>query len=283
MKRYEEKPFFPMFIDLSKKKVVVIGGGRIAGRRIRTLLSFAGQICVIAPEVTEEIEGYIKEGMVTHLKTRYAPELIRDADLVLAATDDPACNEQAADECRRRGIPVNVSPQKGIVRFLFPGNRGVRGSDSRSHSQRAGPWEGEKSPGGNRKDINKTRGRDKSMMSRKIRIGSRKSRLAVIQTELVMDTIRETHPEIELELITMETTGDRRLDVTLDKIGGKGLFVKELDRALLEGRIDLAVHSLKDMPMEESSRIPILGYTKREDVGMCWCCRKEESPGRAGA
>ena len=80
------------------------------------------------------------------------------------------------------------------------------------------------------------------MMSRKIRIGSRKSRLAVIQTELVMDTIRETHPEIELELITMETTGDRRLDVTLDKIGGKGLFVKELDRALLEGRIDLAVH-----------------------------------------
>ena len=104
------------------------------------------------------------------------------------------------------------------------------------------------------------------MMSRKIRIGSRKSRLAVIQTELVMDTIRETHPEIELELITMETTGDRRLDVTLDKIGGKGLFVKELDRALLEGRIDLAVHSLKDMPMEESSKIPILGYTKREDV-----------------
>lgn len=103
-------------------------------------------------------------------------------------------------------------------------------------------------------------------MSRKIRIGSRKSRLAVIQTELVMDTIRETHPEIELELITMETTGDRRLDVTLDKIGGKGLFVKELDRALLEGRIDLAVHSLKDMPMEESSKIPILGYTKREDV-----------------
>ena len=102
-------------------------------------------------------------------------------------------------------------------------------------------------------------------MSRKIRIGSRKSRLAVIQTELVMDTIRETHPEIELELITMETTGDRRLDVTLDKIGGKGLFVKELDRALMEGRIDLAVHSLKDMPMEENEELPILAYGKRED------------------
>ena len=109
MKRYEEKPFFPMFIDLSKKKVVVIGGGRIAGRRIRTLLSFAGQICVIAPEVTEEIEGYIKEGRITHLKTRYAPETIQDADLVLAATDAPACKEQAADGGRGRGMRVNVA------------------------------------------------------------------------------------------------------------------------------------------------------------------------------
>ena len=100
----------------------------------------------------------------------------------------------------------------------------------------------------------------------KLRIGSRESRLAVIQTEKVMDYIRNTHPEYELELVTMETTGDRRLDVTLDKIGGKGLFVKELDKALLSGKIDLAVHSLKDMPMEESEEIPIITFSEREDV-----------------
>ncbi len=99
-----------------------------------------------------------------------------------------------------------------------------------------------------------------------IRIGSRESRLAVIQTMQVAEYIKEHHPRMKPELITMETTGDRRLDVTLDKIGGKGLFVKELDLALLDGRIDLAVHSLKDMPMEESERIPIVGYSKREDV-----------------
>ncbi len=81
----------------------------------------------------------------------------------------------------------------------------------------------------------------------KIRVGSRDSRLAVIQSQIVMDAVKRVHPEIELELVTMKTTGDLILDRTLDKVGGKGLFVKELDRALLEGRVDITVHSLKDI------------------------------------
>lgn len=103
-------------------------------------------------------------------------------------------------------------------------------------------------------------------MNQKIRVGSRESKLAVAQTRQVMEYIEKMHPKIYQELITMETTGDRRLDVTLDQIGGKGLFVKELDKALLDGRIDLAVHSLKDMPMEESDQIPIVRYSPRADV-----------------
>lgn len=103
------------------------------------------------------------------------------------------------------------------------------------------------------------------MPERKIRIGSRESKLAVIQSKIIMEQISKTHPEIELELITIKTTGDKILDRPLDKIGGKGLFVKELDLALLEGRIDLSVHSLKDMPMEQPEGIPILAYSKRED------------------
>ena len=66
----------------------------------------------------------------------------------------------------------------------------------------------------------------------RLRIGSRESRLAVAQTEYVMKAIRAAHPEIELELVTMKTTGDKILDRTLDKVGGKGLFVRELDAAL---------------------------------------------------
>jgi hydroxymethylbilane synthase len=102
-------------------------------------------------------------------------------------------------------------------------------------------------------------------MKRRIKVGSRESKLAVIQTRLMMDAIKRCHPEVELELITMKTTGDKILDRSLEKIGGKGLFVKELDQALMDGRIDLAVHSMKDMPMELPEELPLLGCSSRED------------------
>ena len=98
-----------------------------------------------------------------------------------------------------------------------------------------------------------------------IRVGSRESRLAVVQSELVMDAIRAAHPEVGLELVTMKTTGDKILDRTLDKVGGKGLFVKELDAALLDGRVDLTVYSCKELHMEEDPRITLAGSARRED------------------
>ena len=79
---------------------------------------------------------------------------------------------------------------------------------------------------------------------RKVVIGSRESRLAVIQSEIVKKYIEEQNPDIQVEILTMKTTGDIILDRTLDKIGGKGLFVKELDKALLEKRSNISVHSL---------------------------------------
>ena len=99
----------------------------------------------------------------------------------------------------------------------------------------------------------------------KIKIGSRESALAVIQSRMVMDAIARTVPDAELELVTMKTTGDRILDKTLDQIGGKGLFVKELDQALRDGRADFTVHSLKDMPMEVPEDLPLAAFSRRED------------------
>ncbi|MCI5689128.1 MAG: hydroxymethylbilane synthase [Emergencia sp.] len=99
----------------------------------------------------------------------------------------------------------------------------------------------------------------------KVIVGSRESKLAVIQSEMVIDAIRKFDSTIDVELITMKTTGDMILDKTLDQIGGKGLFVKELDRALLAEKVDLTVHSLKDMPMEVSENLPLLAFSKRED------------------
>ena len=100
---------------------------------------------------------------------------------------------------------------------------------------------------------------------RKVVIGSRESKLAVVQSEMVRTYIQEHAPSTQVEILTMKTTGDKILDKTLDKIGGKGLFVKELDKALLEKRSDISVHSLKDMPMEVPSELPLVAFSKRED------------------
>lgn len=99
----------------------------------------------------------------------------------------------------------------------------------------------------------------------KIRIGSRDSRLAVIQSEMVMDAIGAYDPTLEVELVTMKTTGDLILDRPLSQIGGKGLFVKELDRALLEGRVDFTVHSSKDLPMDIPPELPLVAFSHRAD------------------
>ncbi len=100
---------------------------------------------------------------------------------------------------------------------------------------------------------------------KKIVVGSRDSALAIAQSMTVVNYLRSALPDAEVELLTMKTTGDRILDRTLDQVGGKGLFVKELDAALRDGRADLTVHSLKDVPMETPEDLPLLGYSRRED------------------
>lgn len=103
-------------------------------------------------------------------------------------------------------------------------------------------------------------------MKNEVVIGSRESKLAVLQSEMVRDYIKKNNPDMDVRILTMKTTGDKILDRTLDKIGGKGLFVKELDRALLDGKSQLSVHSLKDMPMEVPEELPLLAFSGREDA-----------------
>ena len=84
----EKKAYFPMFIDLSEKKVIVVGAGTIAKRRIRSLLAFTNHLTVIAPEVNRELLDLEKEGKLTILKKNYEREDIYDAYMVIAATND---------------------------------------------------------------------------------------------------------------------------------------------------------------------------------------------------
>lgn len=93
-----------------------------------------------------------------------------------------------------------------------------------------------------------------------VRIATRKSPLALWQAEFVAAELRQAHPGLTVELVTMTTQGDKILDSPLAKIGGKGLFVKELENSLLDGRTDIAVHSMKDVPVElpEGLHLPII-------------------------
>jgi hydroxymethylbilane synthase len=102
-------------------------------------------------------------------------------------------------------------------------------------------------------------------MSETIRIGSRGSQLALWQARWVREQLLEREPQLEIEIVILKTKGDKILDTPLAKVGGKGLFVKEIEEALLEGRVDLAVHSMKDMPSEIPKGLCIGAIPPRED------------------
>lgn len=100
---------------------------------------------------------------------------------------------------------------------------------------------------------------------RKISIGTRGSKLALWQAEWVSSEIRKLKPDLEISLAKIKTTGDKILDVPLAKVGGKGLFVKEIEEALLRKDIDIAVHSMKDVPTDLPSGLHLAAICKRED------------------
>jgi hydroxymethylbilane synthase len=98
-----------------------------------------------------------------------------------------------------------------------------------------------------------------------LRIGTRGSKLALVQSEWVKKEVQARHPEVQVELVKIKTKGDKILDTPLSKVGGKGLFVKEIEEALLKKDVDLAVHSMKDVPAELQSGLKLSVYPKRED------------------
>jgi hydroxymethylbilane synthase len=98
-----------------------------------------------------------------------------------------------------------------------------------------------------------------------LRIGTRGSKLALVQSEWVKKEVQTRHPEVRVELVKVKTRGDKIVDAPLSKVGGKGLFVKEIEDALLKKDVDLAVHSMKDVPAELQKGLKLSVYPKRED------------------
>lgn len=98
-----------------------------------------------------------------------------------------------------------------------------------------------------------------------IRVGTRESALALAQSRLIVGLLGSRYPQLQFELVGMKTRGDVLLDTRLDLIGGKGLFVNEIENALIEGRLDMAVHSMKDMPAVMPEQLTLAAVSERED------------------
>ena len=118
-----EELYFPLFVDLTKKSIIVIGAGKIAARRVKSLLPFVGDMKVIAPEVSSEITEMAasSEGALVIEQRPFEPSDLDGADVVLAVTNDKELNTRIGALCKEKKILVNVSHEKELCDFYFPG------------------------------------------------------------------------------------------------------------------------------------------------------------------
>ena len=118
-----EELYFPLFVDLTKKSIIVIGAGKIAARRVKSLLPFVGDMKVIAPEVSSEITemAATSEGALVIEQRPFESSDLDGADMVLAVTNDKELNTRIGALCKEKKILVNVSHEKELCDFYFPG------------------------------------------------------------------------------------------------------------------------------------------------------------------
>lgn len=114
------RQFFPLFIPMDGRIVVVVGGGKIATRRVATLIRFACRVRVVAPEISEQLAVWADEGRIDCQQASYSPAVLNGADLVVAATDLRAVNRQVGEDARERGLWVSVCDRKAECTFYFP-------------------------------------------------------------------------------------------------------------------------------------------------------------------
>lgn len=113
--------YFPLFVDIREEKIVVVGAGKIAGRRIEVLTDFCSSITVIAPEASAQVLSLEAEGKIKLISREYEKADIKGAFMVLAATDNHDINKVVYSDCKEAGIMVNIASDKSLCDFYFPG------------------------------------------------------------------------------------------------------------------------------------------------------------------
>ena len=117
MKQY---PYYPIYLDIENRDVVIIGGGTVCARKAETMMKYGARVTVISPEFTEEIEQWAADGKLALKRKHYDESDIDGANIVIASTDVQRVNEKIAADCRRRRIPVNVVDVTPLCEFIVP-------------------------------------------------------------------------------------------------------------------------------------------------------------------
>ena len=117
MKRY---PYYPIYLDIEDRDVVIIGGGNVCARKAETMMKYGARVTIVSPEFTEEIEQWGREGCLALRRKHYDAGDLENANIVIASTDDQRVNEQIAADCRARRIPVNVVDVTPLCEFIVP-------------------------------------------------------------------------------------------------------------------------------------------------------------------
>ena len=113
-------PYYPIYLDIENRNVVIIGGGNVCARKAETMMNYGARVTVISPEFTGEIETWGREGCLQLRKKTYDESDLDDANIVIASTDNESVNTQIAEDCRRRRIPVNVVDVTHLCEFIVP-------------------------------------------------------------------------------------------------------------------------------------------------------------------
>jgi precorrin-2 dehydrogenase / sirohydrochlorin ferrochelatase len=117
VKRY---PYYPIYLDIEGRNVIIIGGGNVCTRKAETMMNYGANVTVVSPQLTEEIERWARDGRLRIRRKAYEPGDLDGANIVIASTDHQSVNEQIAADCRARRIPVNVVDVTHLCEFIVP-------------------------------------------------------------------------------------------------------------------------------------------------------------------
>lgn len=286
--------YFPFMIQLGDKTCLIAGGGKVAFRKAQMMLQFGANVKIVAPQICMELLQLKEEESRLDLeKRKISLSDLDGADVVIMATNDSKVNQYFADNCKERRILVNVVDVKEDCGFYFPavikqeevviavstgGNSPLLASkikkDIKDHIRedygRIASDLGkiretilEKEPDETRRKEAFQNILEQKMKQKIVKVGTRGSALARIQTDMVIASMQKAFPEYQFEPVILTTRGDKQTDRPIMAFGGKAVFVEEFEHALLDGSIDIAVHSAKDMPNPCMKGLTIAGTLKR--------------------